>query len=448
MTRLVRIQLAIFAVITVVSLTFTSIRYADVPRLVGFGGYEIAADFKDVSGLYPGAIVTYRGVDVGEVDKIELVGDGAKVHLRITKGVDIPADALAELHSTSAIGEQYVDLVPTSRSAPPLAADAVIARAATREMPQIGPVLESLDGLLGSVPTEATSDLLGHVETGLGGAADDLGGVIDDTTLLVAEASRNLKETEGLVGALDPLLDTQNDLAQSTLGYADALASLTGELSDKDPQLRSLLKTSGRSIGTIQKLVDDVSPTLPLLLADLTTSSQVVNTYLPNVEQTLVIYPALVSRLQSTLLGREASGDVRLDLKVTVNDPPSCIKGYIPPSERRSPAATEDREFNGAAHCEMPAGAKEGVRGLRNLPCVNDPGRRSATPIGCGLAFPGRDGEGLQAAAAEVSRTHGGRGAKAGSGSPAVNDLVPQGESDGWKRLWTDQVAASGGGSR
>ena len=75
LTTLIKRQLRIFAVLTLVALFFAVVVYARVPALLGVGVYEVRAEYADASGLYPKAIVTYRGVQVGEVADLE-VGDG------------------------------------------------------------------------------------------------------------------------------------------------------------------------------------------------------------------------------------------------------------------------------------------------------------------------------------------------------------------------------------
>jgi ABC-type transporter Mla subunit MlaD len=112
LTPLIRRQLRVFVVLTIACVGLTTVVYARVPQQMGIGVYDVSADFRDASGLYPRAMVTYRGVKVGTVSALELDGDGARATLQLKSGTDIPADAVAELHSTSAIGEQYIDLVP------------------------------------------------------------------------------------------------------------------------------------------------------------------------------------------------------------------------------------------------------------------------------------------------------------------------------------------------
>lgn len=391
LTSLIKRQLRIFAVLSVVALGFALLVYARLPAMVGIGVYEVRAEYPDASGLYPKAMVTYRGVKVGEVTRLEVEGRGAVATLRIDDEHAIPAQAVAELHSTSAIGEQYVDLVidPDEASA---AGDAVlldgdvIPADRTLAMPQITPVLESVNDLLASVPRERTRRVLEQVDEGLGGAGPDLAQTIDDTDRLVTEAQRQIVATTSLIRTLQPVLDTQQDLRSHTLGYAQSLASFTGQLADRDQDLRAILDQAPTGLQAATGLVEDLQPTLPLLVTNLTTNAEVLNTYLPQIQEGLVYYPVTVARLQSAINPRAEFGDVNLDLRANVNNPPACSEGYLQPSERRDPSVRRVRDVDLLAHCTVPDDNPRSVRGARLLPCPQGTGR-GPLPSSCGLRF-------------------------------------------------------------
>lgn len=386
LTPLIRRQLKIFTVLSATALGLTVFSYARVPAQVGIGVYDVRAEFDDASGLYPKANVTYRGVKVGQVSAMELSDEGATAVLRLDDDVRVPRGVQAELHTTSAVGEQYVDLVPRSADGPYLEDGDELGPDQTVEMPQISPVLDSLNGLLASVPRKETRAVLGQLNEGLGGSGDDLRDVIDSTGLLVAEAQTRIDATTSLIHALDPVLRTQEDLAPRTLSYADSLADVTQELSARDRDVRGLLREGPPALKTAEGVVEDLHGPLPMMLANLTTSAEVLHTYLPNLEQTLVVYPATVARLQSTVNPRARQGDVQLDLKATFNDPPHCTSGYLAPGSRRSPAEASVRPVDGTAHCRAAAAGPSAIRGARNLPCPDDAGR-GALPADCGLRF-------------------------------------------------------------
>jgi len=386
LTPFIRRQLWVFGIISAIALGLTVFTYTHVPAMLGIGVYDVKVDFTDTSGLYPQANVTYRGAEIGKVTALEVGKGGAVVTLRLRNSAHIPAQVSAQLHSTSAIGEQYVDLVPSVDHGPYLHEGSVIGTAQSVTMPQIGPVIDRLNKLLDSVPRQQTADVLHQLDAGLGGAGQDLGDVVDSSSRLVEAAQRQLRDTHDLIDALDPVLRTQIGLRNQTAGYASSLAGFTGALAKHDRQLRELIRAGSPGLEEANGLVADLQPQLPSLLGNLATVGAVTRTYLPNLTQILVVYPATVARLQSAVNPRAAEGDVQLDLRATVNDPPSCITGYLSPTERRVPGETSVRAVNGEAHCAVASADPRSVRGDRNLPCPNSTAR-AALPAGCGLDF-------------------------------------------------------------
>jgi len=387
LTRQIKWQLRVFAVISAVALGLATIVYAKVPSMIGIGVYDVRVDFADASGLYPRAQVTFHGVKVGRVAMLEASDDGAVATLRINNGVKIPTGATAELHSTSAIGEQYVDLVTDDADGPFLEDGAEIPRERAIEMPQITPVLNSLNRLLASVPREQTRRVLSQVGDGLGGRSEDLGGIIDASGRLLTEAQASIDATTSLIAALEPVLFTQQDLGTSTQGYARALNDLTATLAAQDSaDLRALLRSTPGGLDALTRTVVDLQPTLPMFVANATTNADVLNTYLPSLRHFLVVYPATIARLQGVANARAEFGDARFDLRASFDDPPSCRAGYLPPDQRRSPSDTTPRQTNPLAHCEIPANDPIAARGARNLPCPNS-AQRGPLPESCGLTF-------------------------------------------------------------
>ena len=55
---------------------------------------------------------------VGRVAEVDFRRDGVVAQLDIAQEWQIPSDLAANVHNRSAVGEQYVDLVPTRDGAP------------------------------------------------------------------------------------------------------------------------------------------------------------------------------------------------------------------------------------------------------------------------------------------------------------------------------------------
>ena len=104
-------------------------------ELFGVGRYTVTVQLPVAGGLYKTGNVTYRGTEVGRVEDVRLTGAGVEALLSLKSDIDIPSDLDAEVHSQSAIGEQYIALLPRSGDAPPLKDGDVIPVAGPRYRP-------------------------------------------------------------------------------------------------------------------------------------------------------------------------------------------------------------------------------------------------------------------------------------------------------------------------
>src|SRR5882757_209678 len=98
-------------VFTVAALAGLGWYYLRLPSVAGIGQYTLTAELPASGGLYATANVAYRGVTIGKVTDVAPTANGVRATLSIDDRYKIPVDATANVHSVSAIGEQYLDLV-------------------------------------------------------------------------------------------------------------------------------------------------------------------------------------------------------------------------------------------------------------------------------------------------------------------------------------------------
>jgi phospholipid/cholesterol/gamma-HCH transport system substrate-binding protein len=101
--------------------------------------------------------------------------------------------------------------------------------------------------------------------------------------------------------------------------------------------------------------------------------------YHKSIEQALVIFPALMAALITVGGGLPADEGGKLDFKVDLGDPPPCSTGFIPPPLIRSPADTTLRDLPTDLYCKTAQNDPSVVRGARNYPCQEFPGKRAPT---------------------------------------------------------------------
>ncbi|WP_028476233.1 MCE family protein [Nocardia sp. CNY236] len=379
----VRTQLLIFSVLTVVGLVVMGGIYVKLPAMFGIGRYEVTVQLAATGGLYPTANVAYRGTNVGVVEEVRLTPAGVDALLSIESDYTIPADVDASVRSVSAIGEQYVDLVPAQEgTGGNLRAGSVIPVERTSLPQDVGALLDQADRLLASVADTRLRQVIDEAFRAFNGTGPDLQRLIDSATLLVQEAQANSEPTKQLLDQIGPLLDTQIRSDAAIRSWTADLAAVTDQLRGHDPALRGLLREGPAALERVRAQIDDLQPTLPLLLMNLVSIGQVGVIYHAGLEQILVVYPPLVAALLTATRGPLEYGAL-VDFMTVFNDPPACTTGFLPPDQRRSPAETGTPDTPADLYCKVPQDAKEAVRGVRNTPCAEVPGVRAPTPELC-----------------------------------------------------------------
>ena len=379
LTRFVRIQLAIFTIASIVGVAVMVFGYMQVPTLLGIGRITVRLELPATGGLYRFANVTYRGVHVGKVTAVGLSSSGVKATLSLGNSPRIPADLTAVVGSMSAVGEQYVDLQPRTDSPPYLRDGSVIAMGNTTTPQQVGPLLDQVSALIGSIPKDKLSQLLDDSFRGFNGSSYDLGSLSDSAAKISADLNSIGDRARTLTEDAVPLVDSQAQTTDSIRTWARSLAGVSQQVATDDPQVRTLLRAGPNAADEASRLLNQIKPTLPVLLANLTSIGQVAVTYNPSLEQLLVLLPPYAASLQAGAPTRNPTGMPLADFHFNLDDPPVCTVGYLPASQMRSPADTSTVDTPDGLYCKLPQDSPVGVRGVRNNPCMGHPGKRAPT---------------------------------------------------------------------
>jgi phospholipid/cholesterol/gamma-HCH transport system substrate-binding protein len=364
-----KVRLFLFALIAVVGIGYVGGTYAGLDRLFWSRGYEVTAQFADSGGIFVNAEVTYRGVAIGRVTELRLSDGGIDVVLDIDDNAPpIPADTKAVVANRSAIGEQYVDLVPDRSGEPHLAEGSVIPRSRTSIPAGPETLLSNLDNLVASVPTDSLRTVVDELDKAFRGTGPALQVLLDSAGSLTETARRHLPQTVSLLSHGRVVLQTQASQSQQIIDYSRNLHLLAEQLKTSDPDLRTLIGTLPQVSIQVTEILRDAGQNLGIIMANLLTTAQITNTRIDGIEQLLVAYPMITA----TAPGANPDGTGHLGLVLTFNDPFSCTRGYE--TTRQRPASdTRDIPPNQNAYCAEPPGSPIGVRGSQNAPFGGKP---------------------------------------------------------------------------
>lgn len=388
LTRFVRIQLAVFAIAGIIGVIAMILFYIQAPTLLGIGRMTVTLELPATGGLYRFSNVTYRGVQQGKVTSVDLTPTGAKATLSLSSSPKVPANLTAKVLSVSAVGEQYVDLQPKTDSPPYLHDGSVIAVRDTTIPQPVAPMLEQVNALVKSIPKTKLGQLLDEAFQGFNGSGYDLGSLIDSSKTLSRDANGVVDRTRALTEDTGPLLDTQASTTDSIRKWAHSFAGISDTLVDNDSHFRTILEKGPDAANEASRLLEQIKPTLPVLLANLTTIGQIGVTYHPSIEQLLVLLPSGVAVEQAAQGENHPDGRAYGDFAATVDDPPICTVGFMPPNTWRSPDDLTDIDTPDGLYCKLPQDSPIAVRGARNYPCMGHPGKRAPTVEICNSDKP------------------------------------------------------------
>ena len=380
LTPFIRRQLIAFAILTVVSIFVLGVYYLRVPSLVGIGRYDLKAELPASGGLYPTANVTYRGITIGKVTDVEPTEQGARATMSIDSHYKIPIDATANVHSVSAVGEQYLDLVSTGNPGKYFSDGQTIAKGSVPS--EIGPALDTANRGLAALPADKIPQLLDETAQSVGGLGPALQRLVDATQAIVGDFKNQITDVNDIIQHSGPVLDSQVNSGSAIERWARNLNTLSAQTAQNDQHVKSILSQAAPTADQVDEVFSDVRESLPQTLANLEVVIELLKRYHTGVEQVLVFLPqgASIAQTSAAPFPHQAA----LDLALSINQPPPCLTGFIPASEWRSPADTSLAPLPTGTYCKIPMDTPaNSVRGSRNIPCVDVPGKRAASPREC-----------------------------------------------------------------
>jgi phospholipid/cholesterol/gamma-HCH transport system substrate-binding protein len=380
-TRRTKIQLMIFVLITLLGVSFVGAKYAQLNRLVYSTTYTVVAHFKDSGGMYAGGMVAYRGVRVGEVDKLVLTRDGVDAYLDIDKSWDgkIPAHSLAVVGNRSAVGEQYVDLQPQTNDGPFLADGSQIPVGDTRTPLPTEKLLGDLSNTVQSVNRRSLKTTVHELGQAFSGTGPDLQRIIDSGSSFIHAANANFDVTTALIKDGNTVLKGQVASASAIRSFAHDLKLFSGTLAGHDKDLRQVIDNGSVTATQLRRFLMDNRVHLAGLINNLVTTGNIVVKHLAGIRQVLILYPYVLEGGFTVVSKSPETGlyDAHFGMVLT-QSPVVCHNGYQG-TDTRPPQDGSNRPMNTKAHCAEPP-SQSNPRGAQNAP-ANRPSAKYRTPI-------------------------------------------------------------------
>jgi phospholipid/cholesterol/gamma-HCH transport system substrate-binding protein len=235
--------------------------------------YMIKAILPTSSNLVPGATVTMAGAPVGSVTSVKQVGNGAEVTLAISDRAvtPIPANTRIQLAETTAVGENYVEVMP-GNARQKLTSGATLPMSRANQYVDVDQLLDVLKGNT-TQRTREVIDALGEAVNTNGRGQD-----LNDTLA-------GVHQTVVPVAQVVTLLKGQKTQAATLVRDLGDVASAAGSRGQEIESLANSALGTFRAVGSedtsVSQLLDDLPGTLNVVKRAANALNSATNTATP-----------------------------------------------------------------------------------------------------------------------------------------------------------------------
>ncbi len=337
--------------------------------------YDVTVNLDRSGGLQPGNDVTMRGFRIGQVTSIELINDGASIAAttRIDKDFKIPVDTMIQVAALSAAGEQYIDFRPKSDVGPFLSDGAVIKfnpEQIHTPVP-VWAVLDDTSALIAQVNPEQFSVILDELDIALGGGPDQLRGLINGVSLVVAGLDNLLPQTVNLIANLRVIADTTSHAQPDLQTLTQNSGALLTQFNNANAELQSVLDDAPAQFETLGAVLDKTADPISSLAANFVAITKAAQLRTPAMR---LLFPSLALGLGA--IGAPAH-DAEFHTIIDIWPRPTC--NYD--TEYRRNEEVQDGSIPKWNYCTNPSADLQ-IRGSANAPRPNVPNNGAQMPPG------------------------------------------------------------------
>lgn len=267
-------KVGIFTVIGLVLLT------AIVLYLSGFNpaeedDYSFDITFNQVTGLKPGAGVSYAGIAVGRVQAIEAYKDKAKVTVEIRGGTQIAKDSLFTINSDGLMGEKFISIMPPQHPSGVYLAggesvqgvdekglDYLLAQAGTT-LVDVQELIKSMNTILGNKNVQNSL-----IQTAVN--LNELTGNMNELMRVMSNLAVNNQQD------IDKMIKNLSAMTASMASAADKIDSMLNDFSG-DGQTAENMKTAIANLAATSQSIQKMAANMEPVIADPATAQKLQN---------------------------------------------------------------------------------------------------------------------------------------------------------------------------
>lgn len=251
------------ALFMVVAVTLTWLVYVTLRRDVAGSTVPYAAVFTDVFGLREGDDVRMAGVRVGRVESIELQGKNAKVSFVVQADQQLLGTTVASVTYQNIVGQRYLGLSLGNLGEPrPLPPGSVIPVEQTDPSFDVGKLLNGYEPLFSVLDPRHADNLTKGVIQSLQGDQASITALVDQTAQLTDAFAGRDEELGGVITDLNVVvanLARHNDDLDHIIGQARSVVST---FDARRPELVDSMGSVAKVVRQLSTISDEVYPSL------------------------------------------------------------------------------------------------------------------------------------------------------------------------------------------
>ena len=271
----------------------------------------VYAIFKDTGGLVPLSNVQSADVKIGRVQSISLDGYKAKVTMRIARDARLPSNVLADIRSTSLLGEKFVELLPPPEGARGRLRDkSLIPVTRTRRVPGLDDVLQRLGAILEGGDVGDLGTFI-HAAAGIvDGKQEELGQVFGELRTLTDTIAPHSDDIAVAAANLDAAFSALGSEPATLSSAVRSSAEATQILADQQKDLERLVDSLDRFASAAATYSKATEPASDKSLKDLRLILDQVMTKTSDLEQSLSALALFTDRWPAAVPGWYVQLDV------------------------------------------------------------------------------------------------------------------------------------------
>ncbi|HEX9236062.1 MAG TPA: MCE family protein, partial [Actinomycetota bacterium] len=260
--------------------------------------------FSDASGVFRGDAVKLAGVDVGRVDSAHIENGKAVVLFNVNKDVKLTRDSVVSIRWRNVLGQRFLYVYPGTGGGPPLTDGDRIPLAQTETAGDIGAFLNHLGPILRAINPDEANAFLDAVNTALVGNEADIRGLVTDGATLAGQLSQLDDQIKSLISSSDIILSTYASQDRAIGSIVDNLDLVSARLNQMTDDINSLLVNFSDVQQQLDRLLADNRSNIDASLRSLQTVAKVLQNNRSELATTLCTLPiGLANYFQTTSWG-------------------------------------------------------------------------------------------------------------------------------------------------